>query len=784
MTLWFDDWSTQPTENLSAAARYTVAIIASRDGVVPDSVTIKVAPVEGDETPYAVVIFEMEFGRPSRLTEPRVHDSEPIGLAYRSLRSIGVEGPTRVVCVRQNFPRDLPHMNPVSSDTPASPCVAWVSLGDFYHLAGIAGIIESIHQWFIDSRTGSLHKDGWHPVPNTEAELYPVSIDVARVQEIALAGNGQWTVGTLSTFENAAIIHSNETVTGNVPDLVKIETEISDHRSSGRGKWTVPWLLVSQPRDEICEEPFFDAFETLTDLDNALEAIGLSTLREGLAIVETARLNTRRGEPHRDRCIGIIVAVRRPQPLEAAWPGLSSDLEARRYEVRAFILDNIPAETQLAHANGKIKHASITPMPSAPILRHVSGVEKLGGAAVVGAGALGSAISEYLIRAGCEFLSVIDNDNLMPHNLARHVGRYGDLFLPKVNSIKRLSANLGQVLWDELTGITRDIGASDCEVKACFTNIMERTVEDARQLFVPANVIIDCTANPSVRSRLVEVANDTAQTCIRSEIFHAGQLGVLSVSARNASIDIQDLYYALIMLRSSDDGVKHWLNWEKAGGQGQHELLLGLGCASMTTQLPGYVIDAHASSFLPKIVSVLSNPEAIGSGIGVNRVDQAGHPLGWSWYDVSEFDVIEIPEFQWSVRWYPGVLQELRRLREELLPSETGGYLYGQWDYQLKRVTVLFGAPAPAGTSGTVSSLSLAGAEHDGVGRAFLRRCAGRIQLVGTWHSHPGSSATPSPMDIRTIAPMAIENDQKGIPTLMTIVADNDLSCVLSIKGD
>lgn len=783
MSFGFSSWKSVPHTDCPAAARHSLAIISSCDGVILNSTCILVAPPGTDDELQAVVQFEMEFGRPARIVESRINDVEPIGLLYENVEQIGAQSPVAAISMREDFPRDLPHMNPVSTQFPASPCIAWAQLDDFFRLVGLTGTIDSIRKWFIDARTGSLHKDGWHPVPSPQINPIRAVIDIGKTQDIAKANGNNWAVGAMTMFDDWAIFHSDKTASATSNDIHTIRDEIKSRRTSGRGEWTVPWVLISQTDSTECDVPFFDAFESLSDLERAMQSVGLTNLREALAVIDTERLPTRRGKPHNDQCVGVVVAVHRPKPLEKTWPGLSTFQEARHYEVRAYILDGLPTGSPLAQVNGTLKHVVNMPMPSAPLFRHVSGSPRLTGATLVGVGALGSAIAEHLVRMGSESLTVVDSDILLPHNLARHVGRYGDLFFPKVSSIHRLSANLGQMLWDELTTISRDVGSSDCAIRPIVSDVLTTSDEELNQCAITSKTIIDSTANPDIRKRLCRYSQAFPKSIVRAEAYHRGLLGVLSVANSDNTPDIQDLYFALLLLRSCNDGVREWLKWERSGGKGEHELFLGLGCASMTTQLPGYFVSNHAAAFMPKISEILSSKEKADAGVGINRLDENGYPLGWDWYEIPPFEVTEAFESPWSIRWHPDVLPQLKEYRRNSIPNETGGYLYGHWDYNLKRISLLLGTPAPDGSKGTPTELSLESANKDQKGRTFIRRCAGRIHLVGTWHSHPGGSAMPSPKDLRTIVPMVVENNQRGIPTLMVILADNEHKCILSIEN-
>lgn len=97
---------------------------------------------------------------------------------------------------------------------------------------------------------------------------------------------------------------------------------------------------------------------------------------------------------------------------------------------------------------------------------------------VIGAGALGSAISELLVRGGCESLEIVDPDKFDVGNLSRHTLVMSDLFKEKVKCLAR-----------RLTHINPFV-----EINSSYGSFKFYSRESLQTF----NLIIDCTGDDDV----------------------------------------------------------------------------------------------------------------------------------------------------------------------------------------------------------------------------------------------------------------------------------------------
>lgn len=781
-----DTWLKLQPEEWPAAVRYEIAAIERVDGVVNGTAEVWQA---GSDVEPPWRRFHIRFGMAAPgLLEPVVsfQDPEPIVLAWADARQVGRIAPV-VLSGRDDFPRDLRHLNPLPREWPASFCLSLVSLNDIYQRFGIVGIVQRLRQWLVDAAAGSLDADGWHPMPLASLpqgrHAVALLIDSAFIQELAVgAGPGGFLAGVARGSERWTYaipnVHPVEGERGRPSPLMEARRGFIEHeRQAGMRCEHFPWVLVWNL--EETEAPTFGYVETLGDLLAQLEPVGLRE-RATAAIVSVEAQNTVRRVKTHDKATLLLVAIRRPRPLMAGMPGLSSAPLARSYEIAAYLITG-PTERGMADEANAVIQCVSTPWASPATFRHTSDVPPLAGVAIFGAGALGSALVDLGLRAGLDDLSVFDRDRIEPHNLARHGAHFADVGTPKAEWAEAFAKALGPTAAE---GAPDLLGRkAEFWVRGHALDAITATDEDLKSRLTSAQVLVDATANALVRSRLCALA--PARRVIRAEIFNHGRLGVLCVGAAAHNPDPFDLYHVLCTLYDRDEAVKEWLRNESAGQVGLEEMIMGFGCASATVRLPKWAVDLHAAAFMPSLVDAMRLERAVpGAGVGINALNDRLQPSGWRWYDVPAFHEFAIADIGWSVRIHPEVLEQIRALRAAALPAETGGYLFGGWDRDLKRMTVVSVTPAPPGTTGTPSDLVLAGVDRCPKTAALLRRSAGRLHLVGTWHSHPNYCSRPSVTDVFTMSAMVKDNRTIGMPTLMLIQADGPLPTIALSHGD
>lgn len=707
--------------------------------------------------------------RTERLLEPsptEIQPLEPISLVYRSLNAVGQYAPL-VWSDRCDFPRDIGHINPTPAGQPASLCLARAGLQPVYDRFGVDGIVDRLVSWLHDATTGQLMADGWEPVPVGDGQNVGTGfLDVGFFQEMAFRAG----VGSGRRYGVARVVGSHVEFLSSVVDLDD-ESQVNEARKRIRPPTAtdhladkyIPWVFVWTNRADPVSRQLFGVWNTYGEIEAGLKGLGLdSDLPTGImtAVQHFAMVDERPTAP-----VGLVLGVWRPIPIPESLFGMADSRDARRLEIRAFQLSCDKHRLAIDQA---VEAQQLLGFQRAnrEMLAFVSGTDSQGSVAVFGYGALGSAIGDLLLRAGVPRVAAFDSDYLAPHNLARHSATANHQFHPKVDQFRALA--------QDLTFSGTDIACSTvvCDVT---TLSNDRLREVAREY----PLILDATASEHVR-RYLAVADlrDTAQL-MRAEIFHRGRLGVLFVAGPENNPSPIDLYYALCMASLDEKAVETWLREEQAEGTASDEMVLGMGCASPTTVMPKYKVVQHASAFMPRILAGIAG--AIEPGIAINPTDATGAPLGARWLPyVGPAMVLEPDEApDWQVRIAPRASSALTESRERNGDIETGGYLYGGFDFALKRIYVVAASDLPPGSDQRADGITLGPAGRTRLERNILRRTAGKLTLVGTWHSHPRSGTRPSAKDRKTMRSFRREDRSSGLPTLLLIASPEGLGVSL-----
>ncbi|ODR95228.1 hypothetical protein AUC70_05900 [Methyloceanibacter stevinii] len=376
-------------------------------------------------------------------------------------------------------------------------------------------------------------------------------------------------------------------------------------------------------------------------------------------------------------------------------------------------------------------------------------------AVLVGAGSIGSHVSDCLIREGRFRWTVIDPDILLPHNIGRHIFR-----APEATKFK---ANLlAKALSDTLDGDPDNADAITDNVLA-----QGEVGEKIREALAEAEVIIDATASILAERFL----SDNPSQARRISIFFnpLGDAGVLLSEPADRNLSLRDLEAQYLgWLVRKEEFADHL---ESSGGDYAYT-----GACRAITNLTS-----------PANVTVLSG--LIATGVGSALDEDAGAIRIWKLHDGGNVTahtyapepVLSFSAMAWMVTIDSGLLDRILVLRAERLPVETGGVLLGTVDIPSKRIHVIEALPAPPDSVETRHGFTRG---TQGVQDALdnvWERTRGQVRYVGEWHSHPPRSAPlPSAIDLVQIDWLSTLFDMETLPALMLIAADDSLSVILA----
>jgi len=375
--------------------------------------------------------------------------------------------------------------------------------------------------------------------------------------------------------------------------------------------------------------------------------------------------------------------------------------------------------------------------------------------AAVGLGALGSQVAMNLVRSGFGKWVFIDDDPLMPHNVARH------------------ALNAHHVGWQKsivMAEAAKCVIPEDNAFSAIPADVMApgKEAEKLSDALKNADLILDMSASVSVERSLVLDIDSSAR---RASLFltPTGDDLVLLAEDKARALKLDELemqYYRAIITEETLSG-----HFKPSQGRRRY----GQSCRDITSTLPQDLVALHSAIASRAIREIFTWDRA---SITVWRAD----PLG----NVKRVDVPFHPAFHqkmggWKVCTDAKLLSKLHQLREERLPNETGGVLLGSFDLDRHLVYIVDATPSPP-DSEEWPTLYIRGCRGLKLQvERVSRETDGSLEYIGEWHSHPvGAPTAPSNDDRQVFVWLAELMGRDGLPALMLIVGDNaEVSCFL-----
>jgi hypothetical protein len=373
--------------------------------------------------------------------------------------------------------------------------------------------------------------------------------------------------------------------------------------------------------------------------------------------------------------------------------------------------------------------------------------------ALIGAGTIGSHTADSLAREGRFTWTVIDDDWLLPHNLARHTA---------LND--RVTQRKAKFLADHINGIfegpTRAAGIPANLFAAGEEGLAIETA------LATADLIIDATASV-VAARYL---SDHRSTARRASIFFnpTGEAAVLLAEPKDRVVTLRDLeaqYFGLLL--RTERLSEHLRPGETIAYTG--------ACRAITNRIPQSRAAILSGVAALGLGTVLDGDEAT---ISVWTLSRAG--------DVSADTPVVEPVIRfrtggWNMVIDAGLVQRVRQMRSERLPSETGGILFGLVDIPAKHIHIVDASLAPPDSEERSMGFVRGVVGVDELMERVTQRTAGQVRYVGEWHSHPPrASARPSAVDGQQIDWLAALMGIESMPALMLIVAEGELAVIFA----
>lgn len=641
-----------------------------------------------------------------------------------------------VRALRADFPRDrVLHLNGgVPAGEAPSLCLFAEPWPDVRLRLTANELLFRLQNWFNDTATGKLHREDQPLEPAFLSRSSPLIISRKLLDEV---------VKTPTTL-NLDII---ETPTG--PVFIQRR---EGRRSTGKAKPALVIPFVSQPHEHSVTN---DAPRTLDELDGLLKPVGInlvSELQESLfakkddldkfgflvLLILLQRKRSVEAEPEAELVAFFCVA---PNAASTGIRGIFRDVGFTG-EI-TFDESRTGKETGVSYLAVRFELT-----PDAASL--YSGTEPTQTRLVaVGAGALGSQVVMNAVRGGMTNWKVIDDDNLLPHNLVRHSLPGDWLGCPKAVAVTSEANSL----------------LDSPSVEAIVANVLSPgdqavAVQSAME---STQVIVDLSASVAVARHLSRDVKSNARRC---SIFvsPSGRDLVFLGEDESRSLPLDSIEAQYYRAAASVASLQGHLDAGQTVGS----------CRDITSRISQSLMAIHAAQAERLLRSWLSQPDALATVI---RAQSDG--FGFEQTDLPLGSLVEVGELgSWTVLTDTLLLDVVARQREESLPNETGGVLVAHIDAQRRTLYVSHQIPAPP-DSERQPTVYIRG--NQGLFEEYGRiRQATRegLAYIGEWHSHPNNCACkPSVEDIKAGAWLAEQTRPTSLPGLMLIAGEGRQTC-------
>lgn len=675
----------------------------------------------------------------------RVPSRNDFGIKVRERLALGFPAdaslPIEVRALREDFPRELAHLNAVPPNAPCSLCVYLEPWSTVLRTWTPQRFLLRVLAWLADSARGDLHRRD-QPLEPLFFDV-PLMVVVPPKFEELFRGGHRATIFRVERDGKTATLRvvpkqPGEEQTDVVPLFVSVEPVI--HGSVEALPPDLGTLADSLLRrgsgllDELC-----DAVR-----DTVSEAgVGLVERQTCLLLLEVPVSRDANGGPEKTVMYGFHIELN----LAELGQKLEVLAVANGRYFKTEILGDV-APTPTAWRSIPIAQLSVRTTLTAMKARDVSAVSTVGAddrRVLVGVGALGSRLAEIWGRIAWGKWTLIDGDFVQPHNVARHVANGFDIGRYKADVVQETVAVNDYSEWESPTAVTRFATAGLAELN-----------ENSASLLVDASTTLEFPRDIARR-------NDVARS---ASVFltpsGAASVLLLEDAQRELRLDcLEAQYYASVL--SSPWGDEHLSNH-----LGRY--WVGGGCRDISTRISVEQIDLHAA-ILARQLRLRSTEEHACICVWTSN-DSSGSV---SSEQIPVHDVLEAESQGWRVVLSRGSQQKLVELRQAALPRETGGIIVGFVDQVTQSIFVVDVLPEPRDSSGTCASFVRGTESVMQTLEEIQERTANVVGYLGEWHSHPANhSPAPSVADFKLVDYLAKVLAQDGLPALMMIIGHAD----------
>lgn len=739
------------------AVRRALALISEHPGV--DGVD---APLTDSASGATTVDVAFRVNLPS---EWRRQGESPSGVRSREVVrfdfSAGYPLYPPTLSFREDFTRNLPHMQPWVTNGRPVPCIYDGDTGELLHRDGLAGILNQTSLWLENAALGRLidPEQGWEPV-RRDSFHDDVVADAGHLQGL-VDRRGGWRLLKVRYLKFGAadgshsihgqllreVVKVNSTSVGRHFHEVELHGDAGFHRGFSLALIAWPGKLPSG--EAIVSDNYYpETVETIDGLKERAAMYGCGDeLDTGLRWLEKCLSGWAEAGPFP---MPVILLARRPFHLI----GSTSPIELCPYivEIRVpCLFDDGGATAVRAAAH---RHTISRPLLAAMAGRTTTSERPRW--TLVGAGSLGSKLALHLARAGNGPEVVVDRSGMSPHNAARHalVPATGDMQIlwmdAKARSLVQALCGLDQ----EATAVVADAAAMAMDRKRTQSAWSKKSW-----------AVVNATASLAVREAF-GASEWIRPRVVEASLFAGGRVGAITVEGPGRNPSTTDLiveFYAMLQEEPELSSIVFDDNGAVAR-QGT-----GHGCDSLTMPMSDGRLSLSAAGMAEYLLGRQENglPDKAGEVV-IGRLCDDGLGVAWRAERIPAVTVIETKNGSpWRVHLHERALSKMQAEAGRWPDAETGGVLMGRLSEVSRVAHVVDVLNAPEDSERSAGEFIL--------GTQGLRRrlqdystaVGWSLYSLGTWHSHlsPGG---PSPTDRATARVVSLARLAPSIFVIMT----------------
>jgi hypothetical protein len=691
-----------------------------------------------------IVIFDADIEIP-QVRVNQINARERIAVVFFSSN----EAMPEVLALRSDFPR-VPHLNLRRKEFPRSLCLYEESYRDLERTWTAQRFVKRIREWLALTAKGKLHQDDQPLEPLLSGSVGNVVLPVDILNEKSLGLSDKLNLSRRGSGPRLFLIAEREELPERHATVFAASIHLFPPQQHG--------LLQGSP-------------ETLADLSSIFERSGMNLVSDLRDRMMKWRMEWDAADNiHKQPLVLILIC---PKTRESGAEPETSDVltfitmntveevgkKIGIWDISAgHIVPLVPADTSKKGEDVSVGLLNTSFHLSRDQALYLNEVREASNVSItaIGVGALGSQVVINIARSGFGRWCLIDNDRLMPHNIARHALVPEAVGLPKSTAMAIVANSLipGEDLFTDIPADVIDPGSHEEQVNSRLGS---------------ADIILDMSASVTVARHL---ALDVVAPAKRASLFlnPSGKDLVLLVEDRSRELRLDGLEMQLYRAIIHEESLKNHLRLS----QGRRRY--GQSCRNVTTVMPQDMVAMHAAIGGSELKEIVSSEE------GQITVWQSDHMRNVKRMDIPFHPLVEGKLGEWLIVSDEGFLSKINNIRNNKLPKETGGVLIGSFDLERRIVYIVDTIPSPP-DSEEWPTLYIRGCkglkkEVEAVNEATM----GMLEYVGEWHSHPsGVSTSPSEDDILVFSWIAEWMDRDGLPAVMMIAGDaGRISCYVA----